>query len=324
MKITIDDALFANPSAHVDLSLLVGRGKMRRFRVMPDDLNGPGVSSWLQAQSVRVADDYRTIFDIAVELDSRSPSLITVKVEDTSTSIWTSLPIRLTLSDAIGLTQRPFSIVVENRVNDRAFLLAVASQEARRELVELEKEGTLQFENGGGVGTMVQTLTADLDSAERSAIPISKFFLFDSDALSPDEPSAQSESLRRLCASLRIPHYQLRRRAIENYIPCNTMRHWVHGSNKRRQRKERVFMVYVAMSESQRAHFPVKDGFTKPYSVTLYSTLSEPQRRDIHSGFGSSVTSIFREIPIELRELERHGVNQELSEPIGNILRTIC
>ncbi len=50
--------------------------------------------------------------------------------------------------------------------------------------------------------------------------------LFDSDAQQPGQPSRDSEALRNTCTEAALPHHQLQRRSIENYLPPRALYEW--------------------------------------------------------------------------------------------------
>lgn len=321
MKILIDDAVFMDSQAALRISHLVMMGGKARFRPIPEKLDGEGTRSWLAKFLPDHSADYQLIFDCAVDLESREPSAVSVTVCATNRSIWSPHP-RITLDDALILVQRPFSIVVENRISDRAFVLAMAPQEVRKMLLRLEEEGTLQFENGGGITVMHQTLAADLPS--NPDIATRKFFLFDGDAQEPGAPSRQSEQLRHLCEVNSVPFYQLQRRAIENYIPSNAIRKWVCQNGKRRVAKMKTAKAFVSMNPTQRAHFHLKDGFSKEHSEALYSDVSDSEKASLRNGFGKSITSIYIHESLEESDIARSGAALELTAPFGKIISTIC
>jgi hypothetical protein len=124
-----------------------------------------------------------------------------------------------------------FYCLKENRRNDPAFLRATATGWRKDKLKILAKNDWLKFEGGGGIGEILKYAEEILGQPDKY---LRNFLLFDSDALKPNEPSKQSQEVVAVC-HLIIPCHQLKRRAIENYLPYETLSIWmgmdVHKNN---------------------------------------------------------------------------------------------
>jgi hypothetical protein len=136
------------------------------------------------------------VLDAGFELDGREPSRHELWIAPPMNAPdLVSKPPRLPLDHALQVLMRPFRLVVENRGADRSFLLCMCTPQQRDFLREHEQAGFVEFENGNGLESMDER--ADALRSEPHA-PLLYYFLFDSDALQVQQPSAQSERLKDL------------------------------------------------------------------------------------------------------------------------------
>jgi hypothetical protein len=88
------------------------------------------------------------------------------------------------------------------------------------------------------------------------------WFLFDRDTEASGEPSRQSQLLKTACEQHFLPHHQLLRRSIENYLPPEALDWWTGGflgdASMKRQRAVRDFKV---MKPQERHHLDMKEHF---------------------------------------------------------------
>jgi hypothetical protein len=211
--------------------------------------------------------------------------------------------------------------LVENGVNDRMFVLAVASPEAKKRLLELEREASIEFKNGGGLGTMRQVLKQDLNS--QTHVPLRSWVLFDSDAASPGAPSNESQLLRTLCVNHRVHFHQINRRSIENYIPPAALRQWVFATT-RRKAKRPLLVAFCRLSDLQKHHYHLKRGFQGQAHVELYRDVSSEDLASLHSGFGSAIAEETLALDIARSEFTAYGVTAEMDDVLGDLISLIC
>ncbi|NBC47324.1 MAG: hypothetical protein GVY22_04890 [Gammaproteobacteria bacterium] len=137
---------------------------------------------------------------------------------------------RLCLDDALRLLQTPLGVMVENRRADWRFLLALAPPVQRDQLQHALDQGWLEILHAGGLGDMKawleELLVKPFTSVSNAARLLRLWVMFDRDADSADrsQPSQASIAMKTLCESAParpwpLGHYQLGRRAIENYLP---------------------------------------------------------------------------------------------------------
>jgi hypothetical protein len=316
MKLVIEDSVFAS-GATLEVAQLLAASQSSRFRVIPEDENGTGYVGWLGQQPPKIAADYEACIDISYDSESREPSQIAVRVSAQTPTTWSQGAVVVSPQEAVQLIRKPYSILVENGVNDRAFLLAVATPTQRERLLELEDDGSLLFQNGGGLGTMMQVLRAEL--ARDQDLHLRKYVVFDSDALQPGQPSQQSEDLAKVCAT-NVPYHQLQRRAMENYLPKQALSAWAHHRNRRRQ-LSRLFRTFCSLSAAQRHHFNMKHGFSRETPAPLYTGVDTS---DLATGFGSNVGSLFTTRLVTDQHVQSSNVRDELGPVISDLITRIC
>ncbi|PBB90346.1 hypothetical protein CK215_22090 [Mesorhizobium sp. WSM3864] len=207
-------------------------------------------------------------------------------------------------------------------MNDKAFILGVASDEYRKRLLKLENDGFLEFANGGGITTLLQQIQPIVNPRgvdwHRTAT------LIDSDALQPGAPSHQSLAVLNFCAQHSLWCHQLQRRSIENYLPREILRGWAYTGKAPQKRK--VFEAFVGMSSSQREHYNMKTGFQGdedrqgPNCGTLYHNIVGATRASLMNGFGSHIAKLYSSEAISQDHLRRDGSENELRSLVTEIL----
>jgi hypothetical protein len=299
VRVIIETAVFSQPDTAVQLLHLFGLGLQRRHRLQVEDDQSPEVRAWLDGLNPQQRDDCQQVLKAGFELESREPSRHELWVARVDAPDFTSHPPRLPLLLALQVLSRPFRLVVENRGADRAFLLCMCTPQQRGFLLEYEQAGFLEFENGNGLESMSER--ANSLKSEPHALLL-HYFLFDSDALQPGQPSAQSEKLRRTCGH-RLPHYQLRRRFIESYLPLNAIRGWAYGRPRREIREQRGarFQAYARLRTEQRYYYNVKHGFSgdagriaqRETPGSLFDGVSDADLRTLENGLDRSLAELY-------------------------------
>ena len=144
----------------------------------------------------------------------------------------------------------------------------------------------------------------------------------DSDALRPGVPSEQAEAIRELCNTLRLPHYMLERRAIENYLPLPSLEAWARRNPAKRLAKYRA---YSRMNDGQRCHYNLKGGFQDDVpraeaAGSLYEEVSKASKRSLNSGFGKRIAELYGEndgVTDEHHDVSRIDVQAAVAHLIG-------
>lgn len=151
-----------------------------------------------------------------------------VRVVAEACSTWGAETPRLTVGDARRLLREPLSIVLEDAVNDGAFLLALTrvAGEGGRRLRERLDRSWVRVAHGGGIDSIPRLLRA-LDEAPAQRLRC--HVLVDHDGDVADAPSQSSRTVEDACKERGVPFHRLRRRAIENYAPREALERWARG-----------------------------------------------------------------------------------------------
>lgn len=199
--------------------------------------------------------------------------------------------IHCTLSEARSLLRRPLKILVEHAHNDGAFVRRMLPADWSNKLKRWERESWAEFSNGGGLGTLKETIQ-HLDSLEAQRIVA----IFDSDAVTPGTPSQTSELAVVVCKNRAVAGLRLRRRAAENYLPPATLGEWSQETSPKYQHKRRA-RVFAQLTQEQRHHYSMRDGLQKDADSAgrlpvLFESLPPSDRETLWKGFGD-IRSLF-------------------------------
>lgn len=299
MLVQLRPEVFA-PAHHLELLVLLWLGSVGRHRVVPQPLDQAAHAAWVE----RLDDDTRGVWEIMVEesLDRERlhPAHWQIELTATGDPAWQRPVPLLPIGAALDVLLQPYRVVLENNVNDRAFLLALGGRDGAGALREAERRAWLVFEMGGG-STVVPRIR-EIRRAE--ALRRMASVLVDSDAMRPPGPGERREDVegdqarlvRRVAGEplVGVHLHVLRRRAIENYLPVATLRREAAAD-------ERVLNALARLSDEQRCHFNMKEGFDRdakdPHHAArvggLYDSLPARDRERLRRGFGTDVARLF-------------------------------
>jgi hypothetical protein len=320
MKIVIETTVFADQANTIAL-LNIGYWALKgRHRLLVEDDAAPLFLSWLGGLNEVMRSDWRTIMNDSYQREALEPAKREFHIAPDQLTDWNRTPARLNITDAVQFVSLPFHILLEDSVSDRNFLLKMATADQRKALISRHADNEVVFEHGGGIGSMtrrVTTMQRDPQSRLRS------WAMFDSDALQPTRPSSQSEMLRQCCIEVQIPHYQLARRSIENYLPKNAIRIWAYMQKSEREAR---FLALLKLSDDQRYHYNFKQGFAgdedrpAPGAGELYDGLSEQIAAALQRGFGSNIGDLFAGETVTEQDLRRDSGWSEMNPVITELI----
>lgn len=196
MRVEITDrALMSAAPDCGDVLLLsiFAMGIIERHRIFvsdPDVLN-----SWMPTASQGlIRDEVELALSTSEQADAQGTRRIhTIIVDDTVAEQW-SLPstegehlARLRPRAALSLLGRPLRVLLENRRNDRDFLLAFSSAAQRQELEGAAQRGWLDFSTAGGITGLIAIL--DEEEEQHPDQLLRTVAIADSDARYPGAPS---------------------------------------------------------------------------------------------------------------------------------------
>jgi hypothetical protein len=330
------------------------------------------INRWLCLWPTSVQRTLRDILSDATESARRGRALtIVVQPGHSDWDPPSGKGLRLNVIDALAMLRMPLHVLVENRRNDGRFIARFAimlKTEGDRTLFERALcDGWLVFEQGGGLSE-VQHMLADLEPAiddpvrcpqglrrhvrrwrltvvidrdvrevkRPHGIPKNEWKAQPRDA---SAPSGESEMVL-LAAQIalhawdgRPAIHQLRRRAIENYIPLRSLAKWGQAKSEKKEREMRLAQ-YEALrvldtpdtkGNRPRWYFNMKDGLggDKPNNLKNAATsndhihptfhaLAENQRVALQDGFNTRDEKI-ADLLFNLELTPDHWLREELS-----------
>ncbi|HWN69820.1 MAG TPA: hypothetical protein VNM90_19395 [Haliangium sp.] len=327
MIITIADAVFAAVESASDrlqssrlLSLLL-LGDEGRHRILIDPLYEPNaarhVNRWLARRDRETREAIELTLDFGTKAEAGFPLDVEIRVDDVPTPDWKHSPPVLPLEDALRLARRPLVVLVEDLLNDGMFLRAIASEKYWPRFGEAVRNDWINVAHGGGIESIERRVTEIMVTEGQAGQPdacLRMWIMFDSDAIDPRAPSKSSERLKRKCEESKKPirYHQLKRRAIENYLPRQALDNYTReafpGGKERSGRQ--VFKAYYAMEPLQRHHYNLKEGFQQDRKrgekIDLLQHFGDHQNQpELQRGFGKQIW----------REVCNHPLNLEHKIP---------
>jgi hypothetical protein len=313
MRVVIDELVFADKKINQsDLHALLRLGFQNKHYIQID-YNNDGLSSfesWINRLDPALKEEYQLGLDSGLEEDAINPAFYELKISASN------------LQEYLKLLEGKFKIVLENRENDKNFLLAVATGNKKAALQKVIDKHFIEFENGGGVDGIKTYI-----EAECAKYPLQKmrmWAMFDSDMLYPDKPSKQSEKVRIRCCDLDVAHHQLQRRAIENYLPIPLLEALTEHKKNRDEYKRKV-RAFGKFSLEQRICFNMRDGFKGDANRNngdsaddLYEGLNAKTKENLNNGFGNDISELFDST--KYSHQESWFIDDQLSEEIKPML----
>lgn len=210
----VDDRLFASQKPDVDWLTLLRQAAQRRHTLIlsssPQTMwnkNAPHFNAWQQHNlTPKLREEVSFLIErlgfIASNLTTRgevAPILISEQiVSDNKTCV-------LTLPQAIRAVSLPLHILVENQINDAAFLRQAMPPVWANRLTEWEKNGELRFVQAGGITEMRRLLEFHADDAKASqafGLParlwlLAHFLIYDHDGHHANQPGKHTKDLEQ-------------------------------------------------------------------------------------------------------------------------------
>lgn len=340
MRVLIEAGVFeSGPLALLAITALADDGR-HTLLTHPAFEEGQAYAAnrWLAALPEPVRRRAQTVLDHGVRQGADDGTSL-VRVTSSSDSDWRSG--RLTAVDALRLLATPLKLLLENRRNDLAFLLAIAPACYRDDLTRALGRGWVEPEQGGGleeIGVRLTELaTAPENDATAQVARLRLWVMFDRDAdpKDPRQPSRSSERVRALCRqdTLQGPWsltaVQLARRSIESYLPTELLRrhHREREHGRRLAAREHLFkldrVAYYqydmkrGLRAQKRAHSAearrrvyrpnMNPGWAGAQGVLAlpppFAALPSWVARELAPGFGSSIGELYANLGTDLEPL---------------------
>lgn len=290
-------------AAHqMELYVLLWLGGIGRHRIIPHPLDSPQETRWLEAQPQEIQRLWRDVIDRCMEDESLKPASWEIAIGLGDNPAWSLPTPHMPIHLALDFLLQPYRILLENDLNDRAFLLALCGKDQRKVLEDAEARAWLVFEMGGGSPLIAKVEEARRSQAHRRRLSV----MVDSDAMRPRRPDELDKDVEgELATRVRqesgqfpdhVHAHVLRRRSIENYLPVSALRKWARGGSERQEQVE----AFEALSDTQRHYFSLKKGFEgdskqRARAGTLYDRVPRWVYDRLAHGFGSRIARLFSE-----------------------------
>lgn len=239
MILWLDDDLFAAKVADVDLVTLLRQAAMRRHTlVISDDPNAmwskmhPAFTLWRSGLPARLG---REVDHLCECLRHVASNMIT---RGRARPLWITQrdfefkhaqQCQLKMDDAVRAVALPLYVLLENQINDAAFLRRVMPPLWRNKLAYWERQGELRYMQGGGItelAKMIDFHTDDQRSRQVFGLPakvwqLLHFVIHDHDGIHTSQLGEGAVKVAKAinAADMAAHSHCLWRRAQENYLP---------------------------------------------------------------------------------------------------------
>lgn len=274
MRVEIEDEVFAvSGSSDVEIiSIIASHLRRHRIGIIPSfRLNGNrNINKWLANQTAHIREAAQAVLSYGLRAPSYSngaTSEFTVRIGARINNVtWhsdvNSPRVNMPLSQASTLLSMPLYLLLENGRNDWRFIEKIVP-ETWKATWKLAKERRW-IENGGGGGIDELRRWIEVNLSEDYMRRIRTWIMFDNDGHHEGDESASARSVREICEDYRIPYWELKRRAIENYIPLASLFDWAARRRPIGLQKAKIATAQAfasIFSDEQRNFYNLKGGF---------------------------------------------------------------
>ncbi|WP_394359651.1 hypothetical protein [Amycolatopsis sp. SB7-3] len=226
------------------------------------------------------------------------------------------------LRDAVEDLGKPAVLVVEDLLNDGAFIYSLAEVFKEARVYEALNKGWAVFRHSGG-----ERLELVAKSERDSFHHVVRIFaLLDSDRWSPGQVTKSHKKARQLAAD-GIEVHVLELREAENYVPNSVL--FLCGKHKIINRRVNALKK---LTKEQRGYYDMKYGFGRPDEParirsehgTLFSDTPAELIKALRGGFGTKILARFRERSPYLAPTEFERPNLDTADEIREILQKIA
>jgi hypothetical protein len=267
VRITLDPALFEDSRRSFDLKRLFFAAVERPHQILigHPERDRKVFEKWLDDQQPDMRERFEQLVDHPDPELTRFPPDVRVRVTQAEPERVDEDGRRATASlrRAIDLVGSPLRLVLENGVNDAAFLRKVAPPgEFRDWLAHAKAREWIDPINGGG--SSLGSLLVSFSPWQR----LRSWALCDAETWLPKSISGtehhQVRGFRKAADhSPRVPLQVLERRAIENYLPMPALKKWAFqwprkGTSREERQLRSAFVEALAPLDAQRARFPLR------------------------------------------------------------------
>ena len=303
MIIWVDDGLFDGTKSDIDLLSLLRQAVQRRHTLVvstsPSQMwngNMPNFLTWqvrnltakLQREVSFLLERLRMISSNLVTRGKAKPIWVTMNVYPSGNTCI------LNLEQAIRSVALPLHILIENQINDAAFLRTVMPTAWQTKLEAWERSGELRYVQAGGITEMRRLFKfhSQDDYAQKAfGLPakiwiLTHFLIYDHDGSKESDLGDDTKALEKMIGKTSIAHHRLWRRTQENYLPKVSLLKIISArftaqndkvklirlveSHFQCEESVRHFAALPKLSENKSPNF--KNEFEKPENILIWSS----------------------------------------------------
>jgi hypothetical protein len=241
MIIWFDDAIFSGQVAQIDCLALLRQAALRRHTVLISDdplqclpSTMPNFTAWYETLPVGLqaeVDLLRERISLASANAVVRSSTQRILVSERHWAL--SQTCQIDVATALHALAQPLHILVENQINDGAFLRAVMPSDWRNKLQQWEERGQLRFVQGGGITEIkkfIERYSDDQHARTAYGYPAEMwwylhFVIYDHDGDAEEMPSSDATAIYEFLQTKQRSKqgHRLNRRRQEHYMPKDAM-----------------------------------------------------------------------------------------------------
>lgn len=288
MRVLLGADLFAEQGhiTQLDVLSLFRHGRQGRHDIVVEARAQGALRAWASELAPRTRQEVMQAQWAGVA--RRTDSRVTITIDARRRDDW--LQRRFTVETGTRLMEMPLALMVENWVNEGAFLRAllayvnhVGRLAGRARQAECEQVGALVaqllargwaiFDHGGGTATMQQRLIT-LEEGDDLATVLRLWVMTDQDGCAPQVCAAADR--------LFIPRHMLRRLEIENYLPFGRLEAHIDADPQlgqdERQRRRNNLAALRGMTYAERCQCDMKGARFGNHVADRYNVRQFPAR----------------------------------------------
>lgn len=275
MIIWFDDALFDGSVRKLDMLALLRQVAQRRHTLSisaaPFPIQGdkPAFSGWRDELPQALQKEVDLLLEKTSLIPSQAVAFANGQRILVSHRTWnlTYAHCVLSVEQALHALAQPLHLLVENQINDGAFINAVLPQDWQNQFAKWIASGQIRFMQGGGITELIKFVgkyaSADENTLRSYGYPAAiwrslHFVIYDHDGDAAHTPSPDSLTLERSLAKCGMDRHghRLQKRKQENYYPLPLALSMIkHGRFDREEAENEIKRIYANPAERAFSNF---------------------------------------------------------------------
>lgn len=325
MIIWIDDAIFSGKVAQIDCLALLRQAAMRRHTVLISGdplqclpnatsnatVHAPHFTVWRNSLSLALQAEVELLRQRLAMVPANAVARSNMQRMLVSEQSWslTHACCQIDVATALHALAQPLHILVENQINDGAFLRATMPADWREKLRQWEARGQLRFVQGGGITEIlkfIQRYSQNQHAITEYGYPAEMwwylhFIIYDHDGDSATKPSSEAEQIDEfLRASLKSKRaHRLRRRCQEHYLPQQAMLALL-----------KIVAAKFSDIDLQAKEQEITEFFSSPDESRFFNKIIPAVSSRLKKNYFSAIAE--NQVPIQNAWFEQDGSSQEM------------